>query len=313
MEKKISITQTAQLTDEPKEKMESVEVDTKLLDELNEIVTGHSSDNTQTETEDHMEEFKEEPDETSGQKLETKEKEVSADNDSITVFDEDILSQIKKEKDHPDSKEEFQAGILEITVKRARDLVDKDNFSKSDPYVTLRYKELEFRSETISNNLNPEWNFASSFEIQNEEEKYIHINVYDDDFGRDNIQGCISLPLELAMNQLTKAGQWFRLVGSQSGEIFLSTQFNKSREEPSHPSLVSDNAEVEIVVFNTEEPSNLFTVPDNVELEIEAKTREEPSNNSIDPDNDEVEIEAKTTEETFYQYTVIYTEVNTSK
>jgi len=121
--------------------------------------------------------------------------------------------------------------VLEITVHRATDLVNNDTFSKSDPYVKLRYKKVEFRSKTISNNLNPEWNFSCSFDILNEEEKYIHINVYDDDFGTDNIQGCYSLPLELALNQLTQEGQWFSLIGCESGMIFVSGKFTKIKME----------------------------------------------------------------------------------
>ena len=203
---------------------------------------------------------------------------ISLQNGSIQVLDDDILSEITQDQDHSDStfsKEEFHPGLLEITVQRARDLVDNDRISQSDPYVILKYKEVEFRSETISNNLNPEWNFSSSFEILNMEEKYIHINVYDDDFGRDKDQGCYSLPLEMALNQLTEAGQWFSLAGCQSGEIFISSQFSQAKfektfeltDEPSFLSTASENTEKEIEVLALE----------NTEEENEAMIMKEPS------------------------------------
>ena len=147
------------------------------------------------------------------------------DSEGVEVIPE--TDQIKEEV----SKNEFHPGVLEITVHRANDLVNNDTFSKSDPYVKLRYKKEEFRSKTIANNLNPEWNFSSSFDILNEDEKYIHINVYDDDFGTDNIQGCYSLPLEVALNQLTQEGRWFSLIGCESGRIFVSSKFTKIKME----------------------------------------------------------------------------------
>ena len=77
--------------------------------------------------------------------------------------------------------------------------VNNDKIVKSDPYVKVRYVDEEFRSKTINNTLEPEWNFSCEFDILNLEEKYIHINVYDDDFGKDNIEGCYSLSVKEAI------------------------------------------------------------------------------------------------------------------
>merc|ERR1712241_746771 len=97
-----------------------------------------------------MEEFKEEPDETSGQKLETKEKEVSADNDSITVFDEDILSEITKEKDHPDSKEEFQAGEIKPTLEKKISITQTAQLT-DEPKEKMESVEVDKITEETSN------------------------------------------------------------------------------------------------------------------------------------------------------------------
>merc|ERR1711868_64215 len=51
---------------------------------------------------------------------------------------------------------EFEPGVLEITVHKASELQNLDKFSKSDPYVKVRYGNDEFKSQTIQNNLEPE-------------------------------------------------------------------------------------------------------------------------------------------------------------
>ena len=216
---------------------------------------------------------------------ELKEEKTFIQNGSIPVLDEgsDVSDgvEIIQEQDHLESTEqeakvEFHPGVLEITVHRASNLVNNDKFSKSDPYVKLRYNKVEFRSETISNNLNPEWNFSASFDILNEEEMYIHINVYDDDFGRDNIQGCYSLPLELALNQLTEVGQWFSLVGCESGRIFLSSQFTRVKMEDKSiekPIEISDESGIDTKTLEKAEKlvSDIVEKAEKVVNEVEAK------------------------------------------
>merc|ERR1712013_945857 len=102
-----------------------------------------------------------------------------------------------EEQTTTDSK--FVPGVLEVTIKKASELVNNDRIGKSDPYVKIRHGDTEFRSKTIQNTLEPEWNYSCKFDILNFEEPYIHINVYDDDFGKDNIEGCYSLSLKEAM------------------------------------------------------------------------------------------------------------------
>merc|ERR1711915_599750 len=122
-----------------------------------------------------------------------------------------------------DSK--FSQGVLEITIKRASQLVNNDKIGKSDPYVKVRYSDIEFRSHTIKNTLEPEWNFSCKFDILNLDEKYIHINVYDDDFGKDNIEGCYSLSVSDAMSGIPPEGCWYDLVGCKTGKVYVSTVF----------------------------------------------------------------------------------------
>jgi len=75
----------------------------------------------------------------------------------------------------------------------ARNLLDLDVFSKSDPYVKIFYKrsplhkeQLIGRTETISNDLNPNW--AKSFVVDYifEARQEIRFEVYDEDDGKND-------------------------------------------------------------------------------------------------------------------------------
>ena len=56
-------------------------------------------------------------------------------------------------------------GKLYFTLVGVKDLDKSDYIGKSDPYALIYYKEEVFKSETISNNLNPVWNLAITIDI----------------------------------------------------------------------------------------------------------------------------------------------------
>ena len=91
------------------------------------------------------------------------------------------------------------------------------------------------------------------------DEKYLHINVYDDDFGKDNIQGCYSLPVEVALHKLTSEKMWFDLIGCQSGKIQLSATFSKVvLEDSSTEKPIIEAAESE---SNLEKAEKIVSLP----------------------------------------------------
>jgi len=151
------------------------------------------------------------------------------------VNEEYIFSESKFIESQSLQKEEFKfmPGVLEVTVQRASELVNNDKIGKSDPYVKVSFINEEFRSKTINNSLEPEWNFSCKFDVLNLEEKYIHINVYDDDFGKDNIEGCYSLSVKEAIQDLVKEGRWFNLVGCKTGKVFISTKYTPKMDDSS--------------------------------------------------------------------------------
>merc|ERR1711892_380775 len=181
----------------------------------------------------------------------------------------------------------FMPGVLEITVQRASELVNNDKIGKSDPYVKVRYVDEEFRSKTINNTLEPEWNFSCEFDILNLEEKYIHINVYDDDFGKDNIEGCYSLFVKEAIFELVEKGKWYNLVGCKTGKVYISTKYtpvkmeDTSTEKPVRKDICKDISEdIEADNFEKAEKivGDIVQKAEKVIGEVQAKLNETESN-----------------------------------
>merc|ERR1711892_1245125 len=187
------------------------------------------------------------------------------------------------------SKEEakFAPGVLELTVERASQLVNNDKIGKSDPYVKITYRDEEFRSKTVKNTLEPEWNFSCEIDIPDQEEKYIHINVYDDDFGKDNIEGCYSLFINEAIFELVEKGKWYNLVGCKTGKVYISTKYtpvkmeDTSTEKPVHKIPSKDISEdIEADNFEKAEKivGDIVQKAEKVIGEVQAKLNETESN-----------------------------------
>merc|ERR1719234_1691093 len=110
---------------------------------------------------------------------------------------------------------------IKLRAVGARKLKKSGMFGKADPYVTISYGELKFKSNIVKNNLNPEWNFDNIFTISDNISNEILLEVYDKDtVSKDDFMGKISL----STNDVTKLkqGQWIPLQGTKSGEIFIA-------------------------------------------------------------------------------------------
>lgn len=64
----------------------------------------------------------------------------------------------------------FIQGVIRVHLLEAENLVQKDSFlgairGKSDPYALLRVGTVQYRSKTVSRDLNPIWN--ETFEVLN--------------------------------------------------------------------------------------------------------------------------------------------------
>merc|ERR1712055_1037248 len=83
----------------------------------------------------------------------------------------------------------LEKGQLVIKVYKARDIEKKGMFGKADPYVKITLGKQKAKSATVKNDYNPEWNFKASFDVDQNVNETIHIDVFDDDLGKDDYLG----------------------------------------------------------------------------------------------------------------------------
>merc|ERR1712223_992456 len=126
-------------------------------------------------------------------------------------------------KSTPDIKEmNIQPGLLKVIIFEASNLYKSDVIGKSDPYVIVKFQNQEYRSKTVDNTLNPEWNFTANLCITSEDKGDIVIEVYDDDkFKTDEQLGSINIPIKEAKVNKEKE-EWANLHNGRGGKILFS-------------------------------------------------------------------------------------------
>merc|ERR1712226_392923 len=123
-----------------------------------------------------------------------------------------------------------------MTIHKAKNLVKSDMFGKSDPYVILNVGKENFRTSTINNNLNPEWNYDMKFETNNETPDELTLEVFDNDVGRrDDALGMATLNLREIVNNKKLVNKWIPLEKCKSGEVLYSAEFVPSEKHHSSP------------------------------------------------------------------------------
>jgi hypothetical protein len=121
----------------------------------------------------------------------------------------------------------FKPGTLKVTIVQASDLINQDFVGKSDPYVIVKFNDKVARSETIRETLEPFWNFIVNLDI-NDVKSEVIIEVFDDDYGRDNYEGGLTLTVEELLKHADYEPVWYVLSGCKSGQILISTSFSTS-------------------------------------------------------------------------------------
>jgi len=130
----------------------------------------------------------------------------------------------KRNQDEPPM---IKPGILKVIVFKGSELVNKDMIGKSDPFIKIKFKEQEFKSKKIRNSLEPEWNFSADLIVPSSQENSdIVIEVYDDDFGKENFIGSFTLPLTQAIKHTDKEASWGNLDGCKTGKISFATYYS---------------------------------------------------------------------------------------
>merc|ERR1712106_1091033 len=119
----------------------------------------------------------------------------------------------------------LEAGQVVITVYKAKDIEKKGKLGKADPYVKVTLGKQKAKSATVKNNHNPDWNFKSTFDVDQNTTEGIKISVFDDDFGKDDSLGSTILDLSKVQEHQQLLNQWIPLEKCKSGEVLLSAEF----------------------------------------------------------------------------------------
>ena len=102
-------------------------------------------------------------------------------------------------KDIP--SEPLPAGSLKLTLHKARKLEKKGAFGKADPYTVLTVGKEKFKTATVSNNQNPEWNHTITFDLTKDTEEEMTVEVFDSDIGKDDRLGDTKISLREICHQ----------------------------------------------------------------------------------------------------------------
>merc|ERR1712037_822921 len=98
-------------------------------------------------------------------------------------------------KDTAGDGHSVQSDLFHLYIHKARNLENKDILGKSDPYIHVRFGSKEARSSTVDNTLNPEWQFHTEFVTDDTSPSSVEIKIFDDDFGKSEPLGKLTLDL----------------------------------------------------------------------------------------------------------------------
>merc|ERR1711892_186909 len=231
---------------------------------------------------------------------------------------DDIVQPKESENDvDNDSEEEdlmIKPGFLKVIIFKAADLVNKDMIGKSDPFLKIKFRDQELKSRKVRNSLEPEWNFSANLIISSSNENSdIVLEVYDDDFGKENFIGSYTFSLKQAINDTDKEAVWYDLVGCKTGKVSFSTfyspdddqeeddnetekcnekeidQINKNKE------MSKDNSQKETKSVDKELPERKEKEEDKTDSTATPVKDKELSSKASDKDTKELEIEPEIT------------------
>merc|ERR1712055_599514 len=129
-----------------------------------------------------------------------------------------------------EEQEEIMPGVLTVHVIEASNLKNKDIMGKSDPYVEILFEDTTVKSGTVNNSLSPQWNFISNFDVSGDDSSSIKFNVFDADYGKDQLLGSCSISIKDALSDLDSA-RWITLEGPESGKISIKFGFTEKQED----------------------------------------------------------------------------------
>merc|ERR1712013_350259 len=124
---------------------------------------------------------------------------------------------------NPDS---HNLGKIHVGLIAAKDLVENDLVGKSDPYAILSHGNQKFKTNTVKNTQNPEWNYDADFNVPDGGDNTIKIDLFGaDKFGKDKSLGSAILDVDDVMSRGIVPPGWYPLKGVKSGQVLMSADF----------------------------------------------------------------------------------------
>merc|ERR1712099_92634 len=117
--------------------------------------------------------------------------------------------------------EPLPAGSINLTLHKARKLEKKGAFGKADPYTILSVGKEKFKTATVSNNQNPEWNHTITFDLTKDTEEEMTVEVFDSDIGKDDRLGDSKISLREICHRRNVVNKWIPLQNCKTGEVLF--------------------------------------------------------------------------------------------
>merc|ERR1712013_745016 len=142
--------------------------------------------------------------------------------DGVKLESEPRATKTNIKSENENKEQQFLSEVFHLYVHKARNLENKDILGKSDPYVHVTFGSQEVRSPTVDNSLNPEWQFHTKLNANETSSQSVEVKIFDDDFGKSEPLGKITLDLKDMGEGKQIQHQWLPLEGAVSGEIQVS-------------------------------------------------------------------------------------------
>ena len=136
-----------------------------------------------------------------------------------------LMSMSSKDPDH----EESYRTSLHFSIIRAKELEKSDYIGKSDPYIVITYKDKTFKSKTVNNTEDPNWNFAIILDIDTFDPGSIIVEVFDEDYDEDDKIGQTSFNVNELIDCNNITDQWVQLENCKSGFIQFSSKVSSKK------------------------------------------------------------------------------------
>ena len=123
---------------------------------------------------------------------------------------------------------------IKLSIYKAKDLPKKGFFGKADPYVLLMFGEQTYKSNTVNNNQNPEWNYDIEFDIDSDTPNEVDLLIFDEDItSKDDIIGKATISLTDIIDNKKMVNKWLKLQECKSGEVLYSAEYTPPRKDES--------------------------------------------------------------------------------